>query len=133
MNILTLILLLVISYFIAWHINFFIDCRKLYKLIIKLNDLEIYFFMYCNRKEFLKEKNLSYDTVFSYNYECTEYKFKSKMSQKEFIKDLYEQINTIDCLIKDLPNGLLENKVQNFYNLRRQIRTEKLYYENSTY
>lgn len=103
--------------------------RKVYNLISKTFELRLDFIKYLLRSAVLEEKNYSYDTVFSVsdndNY---------NISQKQFISIMYKQIEEIDKLILEIPEELINKDYLNhYYDVRREIRTEKLINENTTF
>lgn len=128
-----LLLICVILYFVYDLVSFCILSFKLFRFLKRLRDLDNDYSIYTKRKEYLESNKLAYEDEFSYSYDGEEFSFTSKGSQKELLSLLYEEIALIDIFIKQIPEECIEEQSKKFYNLRKLIRMEKLFYEKTTF
>lgn len=138
MNFFIAIILLIIALGIIYFIfNFYINLT-LYRIECKVDDLSLCFSVYLARKIILIEKNLSYEDTFKYEYRNEDYVVNTELTQKELIRDLYKDISKIEKLMSKLPDYFFEeddiqDTIDVFYEVKREIRTEKLLYEGTTF
>lgn len=138
MNFFAIIVSVVIAIVVGYHIIKLYTAITLYRIEYKIDDLALYFSIYLSRKIILIEKKLSYEDTFKYEFRNENVVVNTELTQKELISDLYKDIAKIEKLMTKVPADFLEedefiDSISTFYEVKREIRTEKLLYEGTTF
>lgn len=138
MNFFAIIVSVVIAIVVGYHIIKLYTAITLYRIEYKIDDLALYFSIYLSRKIILIEKKLSYEDTFKYEFRNEDVVVNTELTQKELISDLYKDIAKIEKLMTKVPADFLEedefiDSISTFYEVKREIRTEKLLYEGTTF